>query len=184
MAEILQLLVDRVGTPIGELRVVADLQGNLRALDWTDHENGLRRLLQLQYGDQGYRMEAARNPHGLTAAILRYFAGELNAIDAVPVHTAGTSFQREVWQALRSIPCGTTTSYGELARQIGRPSAVRAVGLANGSNPIPIVVPCHRVIGANGSLTGYGGGLERKRWLLAHEKCCDLGAQKRLPYSG
>ena len=99
----------------------------------------------------------------------RYFAGELAAIDTLPVQTGGTAFQREVWRALREIPCGGTVSYAELAERIGRPTAVRAVGLANGSNPVGIVVPCHRVIGANGSLTGYGGGIERKRWLLEHE---------------
>jgi methylated-DNA-[protein]-cysteine S-methyltransferase len=182
MAENLQLLTDRIDTPIGELLIVADLQGKLRALHWTDHENGLRRLLQLQSGKGGFQMEPARNPHGLTGAIGRYFAGELNAIDTLPVQMAGTSFQQEVWQALRSIPCGTTLSYSELARQIGRSSAVRAVGLANGSNPIPIVVPCHRVIGSDGSLTGYGGGLERKRWLLEHERCATIASQKRFPY--
>lgn len=180
MAGTLQLLTDRIDTPIGELLIAADLQGNLRAVDWTDHENGLRRLLQLQYGEKGFRMEPAQNPHGLTDAIGRYFAGELNAIDALPVQTVGTSFQQEVWQALRTIPCGTTISYSELARQIGRAAAVRAVGLANGSNPIPIVVPCHRVIGSNGSLTGYGGGVERKRWLLEHEKCANIAPQRRL----
>ena len=184
MAEILRFLLDRIDTPIGELRIAADLQGNLRAVDFADHENGLACLLQAQYGEEEFRMERARNPHGLTDAIARYFQGELNAIDTLPVEAAGTPFQREVWQALRSIPCGTTASYGELARHIGRPSAVRAVGLANGSNPIPIVVPCHRVIGANGSLTGYGGGLERKRWLLAHEKWAGRGTQKGLPYGG
>jgi methylated-DNA-[protein]-cysteine S-methyltransferase len=98
-----------------------------------------------------------------------YFAGDLGAIDKLPVKTAGTPFQRAVWNALREIPRGATESYGQLAERIGRPTAVRAVGLANGSNPIGIVVPCHRVIGANGSLTGYGGGMERKRWLLDHE---------------
>jgi methylated-DNA-[protein]-cysteine S-methyltransferase len=91
-------------------------------------------------------------------------------IDTLPVETGGTPFQREVWHALREIPCGTTTSYGKLAELIGRPAAMRAVGLANGANPVAVVVPCHRVIGANGSLTGYGGGIERKRWLLDHEK--------------
>jgi methylated-DNA-[protein]-cysteine S-methyltransferase len=184
MTEILQLLTDRIDSPIGELLIVADLQGNLRALDWTDHENGLHRLLRLPYGEEEFRIEPAQNPHGLTDAIARYFAGELKAIDALRVQAGGTPFQREVWQALRTIPCGTTVSYGELAQKIGRPSAVRAVGLANGSNPIPIVVPCHRVIGANGSLTGYGGGLERKRWLLEHERCADAIPQKRLPYGG
>jgi methylated-DNA-[protein]-cysteine S-methyltransferase len=106
----------------------------------------------------------------LSAAISNYFAGDLGVIDRLPVQTGGTEFQKEVWHALREIPCGTTTSYGELARRIGRPAAVRAVGLANGANPVAVVVPCHRVIGSNGSLTGYGGGIERKRWLLDHEK--------------
>jgi methylated-DNA-[protein]-cysteine S-methyltransferase len=98
-----------------------------------------------------------------------YMDGELAALDSLAVSTGGTTFQKQVWRALREIPTGTTTSYGELAKRIGRPSAVRAVGLANGANPIGIVVPCHRVIGANGSLTGYAGGLQRKRWLIAHE---------------
>jgi methylated-DNA-[protein]-cysteine S-methyltransferase len=82
---------------------------------------------------------------------------------------AGTSFQRSVWAALRTIRCGETTSYGRLAAMLGRPKAMRAVGMANGSNPVSIIVPCHRVIGADSSLTGYGGGVERKRWLLQHE---------------
>ena len=95
----------------------------------------------------------------------------------------GTPFQRAVWRALREIPCGETRSYGEIARRIGRPKAVRAVGLANGANPIGIVVPCHRVIGSNGTLTGYGGGIERKRWLLAHEgKVRLLPILDRRPY--
>jgi methylated-DNA-[protein]-cysteine S-methyltransferase len=105
----------------------------------------------------------------MTAALAAYFAGSVNAIDGLPTATGGTEFQRMVWRALRQIPCGETISYATLARRIGRPAAVRAVGLANGANPISIVVPCHRVIGSDGSLTGYGDGLERKRWLLAHE---------------
>jgi methylated-DNA-[protein]-cysteine S-methyltransferase len=149
--------------------IVADRDGNLRAVDWTDHEARMRRLLQLHYGENGFRLEPARNPSSLTDAINSYFAGELTAINTLPVQTAGTPFQREVWRALREIPCGVTLSYGKLAERIGRPAAVRAVGLANGSNPIGVVVPCHRVIGANGSLTGYGGGIERKCWLLQHE---------------
>jgi len=96
-------------------------------------------------------------------------AGVLSALDAIPVHTSGTPFQCEVWAALRAIPAGQTLSYGALAQAIGRPAAIRAVGHANGANPLSVVVPCHRLIGASGSLTGYGGGLERKRWLLAHE---------------
>jgi methylated-DNA-[protein]-cysteine S-methyltransferase len=169
MGEILQLLIDRVDTPIGEMLIVADREGNLRSMGWTDHETGMRRLLRLHYGENGFRLERARNPNGLTYAISSYFEGDLMAIDILPVQTAGTPFQREVWRALRNIPCGTTVSYAKVAEQIGRPAAVRAVGLANGSNPVGVVVPCHRVIGANGSLTGYGGGIERKSWLLEYE---------------
>lgn len=107
-----------------------------------------------------------------------YFAGERRDFD-LPLHPHGTDFQQQVWRALREIPYGRTWSYGELAQHIGKPSASRAVGLANGRNPISIVIPCHRVIGANGSMTGYGGGIERKRWLLAHETNAD-GAQQQL----
>ena len=99
----------------------------------------------------------------------RYFEGDIAAIDTIEVKTGGTPFQRSVWKALRKIEAGTTVTYAELARRIGRPTAIRAAGLANGQNPIGIVVPCHRVIGSDGSLTGYGGGLQRKEWLLKHE---------------
>lgn len=97
-----------------------------------------------------------------------YFAGQRRDFD-LPLAPAGTPFQQGVWRALQAIPYGLTESYGALARRVGKPQAARAVGLANGRNPIPIIIPCHRVIGADGSLTGYGGGLARKRWLLAHE---------------
>lgn len=170
MNEALQLLSDQIKTPIGEMVIVADRDGNLRAADWTDHEMRMHRLLRLHYGKNGFRLEPARNPNGLTVAISRYFAGDFEAIESLPVETSGTPFQREVWRALREIPCGTTESYAQLARRISRPAAVRAVGLANGANPVGVVVPCHRVIGSDGSLTGYGGGIERKRWLLEHEK--------------
>jgi methylated-DNA-[protein]-cysteine S-methyltransferase len=171
MSDVLRLFVDRTKTPIGTLTIVADPDGRLRVVGWDDLETRLQRSLAVQYGTGGFRLEPVPNPGGLTAAMDAYFAGELAAIDALRVETRGTPFQRTVWEALRDIPCGTTISYAELARRIGRPSAVRAVGLANGANPVGVVVPCHRVIGANGSLTGYGGGLERKRWLLAHEGC-------------
>ena len=111
----------------------------------------------------------AVNPAGAVHTLRAYFDGHLAVIDDVPVEFHGSPFQREVWKALRQIPAGTTCSYGALARQIGAPAAVRAVGAANGANPVAIIVPCHRVIGANGTLTGYGGGLDRKRWLLQHE---------------
>ena len=117
------------------------------------------------------RVEVAPRPPAshLRGLLDGYFAGDIAALDRIEVDPAGTPFQRLVWDALRAIPAGTTTSYGALAGRIGRPNAVRAVGAANGANPIAVVVPCHRVIGAGGSLVGYGGGLERKRWLLAHE---------------
>jgi methylated-DNA-[protein]-cysteine S-methyltransferase len=169
MDTVLRLLIDRIGTPIGEMLIVADNHGNLRATDWTDHEARLHLLLQHHYGKNRFTLEPACNPNGLTNAIARYFAGELTAIDTLPVQTAGTTFQREVWRALREIACGTTVSYAQLAGRIGRPKALRAVGLANGSNPVGVIVPCHRVIGSDGSLTGYGGGIERKSWLLEHE---------------
>ncbi len=175
MAERMRLRVDRTETPIGELMVVADEDGNLRGIDWVDHEERLRQLLRSQYGSHRIQLEPAQDPGGLTRAMSAYFAGDLSAIDGLPVQTGGTPFQRTVWQALREIRCGTTLSYGELARRIGRPSAVRAVGLANGANPVSIVVPCHRVIGSDGGLTGYGGGIERKRWLLAHEGAVLMG---------
>ena len=169
MKKVRQLLIDRIDTAIGEMILVADHDGNLRAIDWADYETRMRRLLRLHYGKDGFDLKPADNPSGLSDVIRRYFAGDLNAIDRLPVETAGTPFQREVWRALRDIPVGTTLSYAQIAERIGRPTAVRAVGLANGSNPVGIVVPCHRIIGANGSLTGYGGGMERKRWLLDHE---------------
>jgi len=161
---------DRVITPIGVMMIAADAEGNLRAALFTEDEEVIRRQLILQYGKRGFALEGAHNPYGMSEAISSYFAGDLGMIDRLPVQTGGTEFQREVWHALREIPCGTTTSYGELAKRIGRPAAVRAVGLANGANPVAVVVPCHRVIGSDGSLTGYGGGIERKRWLLDHEK--------------
>jgi methylated-DNA-[protein]-cysteine S-methyltransferase len=170
MPELLKLLIDRIDTPIGELLLVADDAGKLRAVDWADYETRMLRLLRLHYGKDGFQLEPAHNPHGLRDAIHRYFAGDVEAIADIPVRTAGTPFQRSVWSELRKIPSGAAISYGKLADRIGRPTAVRAVGLANGSNPIGIVVPCHRVIGSDGSLTGYGGGLERKRWLLEHER--------------
>ncbi|HTZ58354.1 MAG TPA: methylated-DNA--[protein]-cysteine S-methyltransferase [Acidobacteriaceae bacterium] len=169
MDNVLQLWIDRLRTPIGEMAIVVDGEGNLRATDWVDHDPRMLGLLQRYYGATGFRLDTAHDPCGVTTAIEKYFAGNLNAIDSLPVKTTGTPFQREVWHALRTIPCGTTISYGELARRIGRPAAVRAVGSANGSNPVGVVVPCHRVIGSNGTLTGYGGGIERKCWLLKHE---------------
>ncbi len=161
------LRLDRIATPIGEALLVTDEGENLRALDWCDHEDRMRRLLRLHYATMPLEEGAA--PPDVRWALRDYFAGDLSALQRIAWRTAGTAFQRSVWAALTQIPAGATLSYGALASRLGNPRAVRAVGMANGANPIGVVVPCHRVIGANGSLTGYGGGLERKRWLLAHE---------------
>ena len=106
------------------------------------------------------------------AAFERYFAGAADALTALPVDPHGSEFQRRVWRALREIPSGATASYGGIARKVGSPAGARAVGDANRRNPIAIAIPCHRVIGGDGRLVGYAGGLERKRWLLAHEAMC------------
>jgi methylated-DNA-[protein]-cysteine S-methyltransferase len=170
MSEPLRLFVDHLETPIGRFALVADEEGRLRAAGFMDAHARMQRQLATFAERPECVLAEAVDPGGLTAAIARYFAGEVSAIDDLPVACPeGTPFQREVWRTLREIPCGTTWSYAELARRIGRPAAVRAVGLANGANPVGLVVPCHRVIGSDGSLTGYGGGVERKRWLLAHE---------------
>lgn len=168
MPEPLEFLVDRIPTPIGELTIISDEEERLRCIDWTDHQARAMGLLNIQYR-RAIILNGKRDAGGFSSALRAYFDGDIGAIDKLEVTTAGTEFQRSVWKMLRSIDRGKTLSYGELARRIGRPSAVRAVGHANGSNPISIVVPCHRVIGSNGTLTGYGGGVERKRWLLKHE---------------
>lgn len=167
--EPLALLLERVPTPLGEMLVVTDACGRLRALDWKEHEADMHRLMRRQYRDRLIDLRETDRRSAATHAMLAYFSGKLDAIGALEVVTGGTDFQRTVWAALRTIPAGTTISYLELAARIGRPSAVRAVGMANGANPVSVVVPCHRVIGSNATLVGYGGGLQRKRWLLEHE---------------
>ncbi|HEX8813587.1 MAG TPA: methylated-DNA--[protein]-cysteine S-methyltransferase, partial [Terracidiphilus sp.] len=181
------LYVDRLESTIGTLLLIHDREGHVRALDFHDFESRMRRLLRLHYGAEGddFAIEDRAAPPAIRHAINNYFSGDLFAINAIPVTTGGTSFQREVWAALRTIRAGTTLSYGALARQLGRPKSVRAVGLANGANPVAIVVPCHRVIGTDGSLTGYGGGISRKRWLLIHEGVAlEKSATRQIPRSG
>jgi len=162
------LTLDRFPTPIGEALLVTDDPGRLRAFDWSNFESRMHKLMRRHCGS-AVTLECGRAPQSILHALEAYFAGELTAIDSIPVLTGGTPFQRSVWSALREIPAGKTWSYSQMAIRIGAPKAVRAVGLANGSNPVGLVLPCHRVIGADGSLTGYGGGLDRKRWLLEHE---------------
>jgi methylated-DNA-[protein]-cysteine S-methyltransferase len=159
--------LDRLQTPIGTALLVTDADGALRALDWEDHEPRMKELLRLQYG--AVALKDARAPKDIRAALSGYFKGDIDRLSTIKWRVAGTPFQRKVWTALTTIPASTTMSYGALAAKLEVPNAMRAVGHANGSNPISVVVPCHRVIGADGSLTGYGGGLERKRWLLEHE---------------
>jgi len=169
MPEPLRLNLERVSTPIGDFLLAIDQAGRLHGAEWADHEALLQAQLCRHHGPKGFELRpVARTAAG--AAVRRYFRGELAAIDALPVAPGGTPFQHKVWRALRCIPGGETLSYAALAERIGRPTAVRAVGHANGANPISVIVPCHRVVGSDGSLTGYGGGIERKRWLLEHER--------------
>lgn len=162
-----RLRLDRLATPIGEALIVTDEAGYLRALDWADRESSMARLLRLHYGS--VVPEPGPAPRSVKRLLRSYFEGELGCLGAIEWRTDGTAFQRTVWTALTTIAPGETLSYGAMAAKLGCPKSVRAVGLANGANPISVVVPCHRVIGADGSLTGYGGGIERKRWLLNHE---------------
>lgn len=157
---------ERIGTPIGDMILVAR-DGVLLLLEFEDASDRVERELRLRFGEA--KLEPASNPFGLSARVRDYFSGDVHAIDQILTDGGGSSFEQKVWSELRRIPPGTTTSYGELAKRIGNPNGMRAVGLANGRNPIAIVVPCHRVIGKDGSMTGYGGGLVRKEWLLRHE---------------
>lgn len=152
-------LYTSVDTPLGPVRLVADA-GSLVGLQLPVERHPIAWTGREEPGDPLLR-EAAHQ-------LLDYFAGRRRAFD-LPLAPRGTDFQRQVWRALLDIPFGATCSYGQLARAVGRPDASRAVGAANGRNPIAIIIPCHRVIGADGSLTGYGGGEPAKRWLLDHE---------------
>lgn len=163
----MSLQLDRVASPMGELRIVFDEEGRLRALDFEDYADRNLSLMRRQYGDA--QITDGKAPASIRGPLEAYFKGDLKALERIEVATNGTAFQEAAWAALRAIPAGDTRSYAQQAAAIGRPKAVRAIGLANGCNPVAIVNPCHRVIGSDGELTGYGGGLERKRWLLAHE---------------
>lgn len=165
------LHIDARATPLGEMVLIFDPDARLFALDWVDHEPRMRRLLARRWRRSGWEpaVTARRAPAGLTDPLDAYFDGEFGALTGLATSTGGTRFQERVWSALRLIPAGETSTYGRLAAALGAPRAVRAVGAANGANPVGIVVPCHRVVGAAGGLTGYGGGLDRKAWLLRHE---------------
>ena len=147
-----KIVTERVPSPIGDVVL--------------RHDGAA--LHELVFADEPGAASKAVPSH-FARAVAAYFAGELDALNDLPVAVRGTDFETAVWQALRQIPVGHTWSYAALAQALGRPKAVRAVGRANGKNPVSLVLPCHRVIGANGTLVGYGGGLERKAWLLRHE---------------
>ena len=165
----LELRIGRIATPLGAALLVWDADARLRALDFADCAPRMVRLLRIEHGSSGFRLTEERAPSPLDARLEAFCAGDVGAIDTLPIAPGGTAFQRAVWTALRAIPAGTTTTYASLAAVVGRPTACRAVGAANGANPIAIVVPCHRVIGANGSLTGFAAGLDNKRALLELE---------------
>jgi methylated-DNA-[protein]-cysteine S-methyltransferase len=159
-----QLTATTILSPLGPIHLVASTLG-LCAVGFADRWDGLRAAVGARFGTPAII-------HGDVAdapVLAAYFAGDREAIASLAVDPGGTAFQQRVWSALRRIPCGKTASYSDIARAIEAPTAVRAVGAANGNNPVAIVVPCHRVIGASGKLTGYSAGLDRKRWLLSHE---------------
>jgi methylated-DNA-[protein]-cysteine S-methyltransferase len=160
------ILIQTVDSPIGPL-TVAERAGRVCLLHFGADGPAVDKMFDRWYPGEN---RARQRLPGIVAVLERYFGnGDIAALDTVPVELNGTPFQKTVWEALRRIPGGTTISYAELARRIGEPAAVRAVGTANGANPVAVIVPCHRVIGSNGRLTGYGGGLDRKQWLLEHE---------------
>lgn len=159
--------LDRLPTPVGAALLIFDDDGALRAFDWDDNARRIRELLRRQYG--AVILEEKDAPAALRTALTGYFKGDLDCLADVAWRIAGTPFQQKVWSALAKIPVGRTMSYGAMAAQLAAPNAMRAVGHANGANPISVVLPCHRLIGSDGKLVKYGGGLERKRWLLRHE---------------
>jgi methylated-DNA-[protein]-cysteine S-methyltransferase len=160
------LLRTTIDTPAGAVVLVRRGE-KLVALVFEDGWKGMPEELEKRFGAVSFETDA--DGGGPARAFRRYLAGDLSALSSVEVDTAGTPFQERVWKELRRIPAGRTISYAGLARAIGAPPAVRAVAAANGANPVSIVIPCHRVVGSDGSLTGYGGGLPRKEWLLVHE---------------
>lgn len=170
MTHTLSLQLEPVSTPLGQLLVVYDHQQIVRAIDWLDYEKRMYTLLHRYYKKTTIQLSTtSTKPSAIAALIHNYFDGDLYSLQSIPTAVEGTSFQKEVWSALQKIAPGHSVSYGELACSIHRPAAVRAVGLANGANPISLVIPCHRVIGQSKKLTGYAGGLNRKKWLLQHE---------------
>jgi methylated-DNA-[protein]-cysteine S-methyltransferase len=164
---VVELDVAECDCPAGAVTVAVH-DGRVCALVFSDRWPGMERWLARRFGAE-IRLRQTKDPARVISRLRDYFAGHFAVLDDIDVDTGGTPFQQSVWRALRDIPAGKTMSYGELARIVGTPTASRAVGAANGANPVSIIIPCHRVIGSNGTLTGYGGGMPRKRWLLSHE---------------
>ncbi len=161
-----KILADRFETPLGPMVLMAR-DKILLLLEFEDATDRVGREMKVRFGAADHQQ--TDDPFGLSSRVRAYFDGDLKAIEGIETDGGGTDFQRRVWAELKRIPCGVTMSYGDLAARLGDRNAMRAVGLANGRNPIAVVVPCHRVIGADGSMTGYGGGVDRKIWLLKHE---------------
>jgi len=157
---------DEYQSPIGRILFASDGEA-VCALDFSGYEPRMQSLLAKRYGATDFRR--ASDPLNLARSLRDYFSGDLHAFDHTLVRTDGSAFQELVWKTLRTIPPGATWTYGQLAHQLHRPTSARAVGHANSLNPVAIIVPCHRVIGASSSLTGYAGGLDKKQWLLHHE---------------
>ena len=163
----MEIELSHLDSPLGEI-AIAFAEGALQAIEFAESAATLQQ--RLQHLNPTARFGTVSGTAEALERIRAYFSGELLALDTLPVTPKGTPFQRRVWAALRTIPVGQTRSYLDIAKAIGSPAAVRAVGAANGQNPIPLVVPCHRVIASDGTLCGYGGGLWRKKWLLNHER--------------
>ncbi len=176
----MKLLIDQISSPMGMMLLVSDGE-SLCSLDFADYEARMMELLQKRY--ETVKLVESIDPQGFSSKISAYLAGDFSSLENIPVNAGGTDFQQLVWQGLRKIPVGATLTYGELATNLGKPTAARAVGMANSLNPVAIVVPCHRVIGAKAKLTGYAGGLERKRWLLEHEGVHHENVQGILVYN-
>ncbi len=162
----MKLMTDTISSEIGEILIVAHRRAMV-AVDFAGYGERLKRSLRARYGE--VELKHSKDPNGYASKIRAYFAGDIDALDEIDVDIGGTPFQAKVWNELRRVRAGTTATYGEIAERVGNPKAVRAVGSTNGRNPLTLVVPCHRIIGANGTLTGYAQGLDKKRWLLAHE---------------
>jgi methylated-DNA-[protein]-cysteine S-methyltransferase len=164
-----RLISGTIDTPIGALALIADEAGMLHMAEFADCLDRMERWLGRRLGKDRAKLESGHVPGPVKDAFAAYFGGDVGALRELAVRLTGTTFQNEVWTALRDVRPGETFAYGAFAERLGRPQSARAVGHANGANPLSIVVPCHRLVGADGALTNYGGGIERKRWLLDHE---------------